>query len=191
MKSKKASAVKRVKPKIEVNRTSKKSAEITCTNDLGYGMKIYRATKKNGAYKLIKTVSKATYTDKKLSAKKVYYYKVRLFAKSGKKVYLSKWSSKVKADKYKPGITLSYSASKGVKVSWQKIKGAGYYLICRGTGGVNAGLDVISCESNSTTTFYDKDVQKGTTYYYGVVGEKDNEVIVGKYMSDAYKIKVP
>lgn len=44
------------------------------------GYEICRATKKNGKYKLVKTITKASkvkYTDKKLKAKKKYYYKVR------------------------------------------------------------------------------------------------------------------
>ena len=50
---------------------------------MGYGMKIYRANKLHGPYKLLKTTKKNTFTDKKVSAKKVYYYKVFLWAKSG------------------------------------------------------------------------------------------------------------
>lgn len=38
---------------------------------------VYRATSKNGEYKLIKTVKKATFTNKKLKANKKYFYKVK------------------------------------------------------------------------------------------------------------------
>lgn len=190
VKKRKASAAKTVKPVIVVERTAKTAVKITCTNDCGYGMKIYRATKKNGKYTLIKTTSKATFTDKKVSAKKVYFYKIRLFAKSGKKEYLSKWSVKVKAEKYVSGkITLSYSASKGVKVSWKEISGAGYYLVARSTTG-SGEYDVISCEDATTTTYYDKDVVKGKTYYYAIIAEDESSQGVGKYMDKKYKIKI-
>ena len=59
------------------------------------GYKIYRATKKNGKYKLIKTIKKAgtlKYTDKKLKKGRKYYYKVRTYTKIGSTIYLGKWS---------------------------------------------------------------------------------------------------
>ena len=188
IKVKKAAAVKSIKPKIVVERTGKTSARIACTNSSGFGMKVYRATKKNGTYKLVKTTSKSTYTDKKLSSKKVYYYKVRLYAKKGSKTYVSKWSAKKKAAKK---VTLSYSSSKGVKVTWSKISGAGYYLVGRNTVGTKGEYEVIECGDSKTTTFYDKDVVKGKTYYYSIIAEKGDAEAVGKYMSDAYKITIP
>ena len=191
VKKKAASAVKRVKPVISVERTAKKQATITCENDYGYGMKVYRSLKKNGTYKLIKSVKKGTFVDKKLKASKVYYYKVKLFAKSGKKTYTSKWSAKKKADKYTAGISLSYTASKGVKVFWRKINGAGYYLVSRNTKGTSGEYEVISCEDNTTTVYYDKDVEKGKTYYYAVIAEDEASKLVGKYMTNQFKIKIP
>lgn len=55
------------------------------------GYEIFRATSKNGKYKKIATVTKAskvTYTNKKLKSDKKYYYKIRTYKKvNGKKVY--------------------------------------------------------------------------------------------------------
>ena len=55
------------------------------------GYKIYKAVKKNGKYKLVKTIKKASavkWTNKKLKAGKKYYYKVRAFRKQyGKTAY--------------------------------------------------------------------------------------------------------
>ena len=52
---------------------------------------MYRATKSNGKYSVIKTVTKQStvkYTNKKLKSKKTYYYKVRAYKKvNGKLVY--------------------------------------------------------------------------------------------------------
>ena len=188
-----AKKVKKIKPKISVDRTSKKSAQITCENDSGFGMKIYRATKKGGKYKLIKTTKKSTFTDKKLSAGKVYYYKVRLYAKSGKKTLLSKWSSKVKADKYRPGsgnLKLSYSASSGVRITWKPINGAGFYLIGKSTSGVPqfSWDNQYICCGKDELTYYDKEVEKGKTYYYAVFAMNDASEMVGKHASSIYKI---
>ena len=66
------------------------------------GYEIYRANKKAGKYKKIKTIKKAKtvkFTDKKLKKGKKYFYKVRTYKTvDGKKVY-GKWSSvaKIKA----------------------------------------------------------------------------------------------
>lgn len=63
---------------------------------------IYRSTKKSKGYKKIKTVSKNTYTDKKVKKGKRYYYKVRAKAGNSKTLVVSsaftspKRSSKVK-----------------------------------------------------------------------------------------------
>ena len=60
------------------------------------GYKVYRATKKAGKYKLIKTVKKAKtlkYTDKKLKKGRQYYYKVRTYTKIDSKNYSGKWSA--------------------------------------------------------------------------------------------------
>ena len=59
------------------------------------GYKVYRAAKKNGKYKLIKTVKKAgtlKYTDRKLKKGKKYYYKVRTYTVIDGTAYLGKWS---------------------------------------------------------------------------------------------------
>ncbi len=190
--AKKPSAVKKIKPKLSVARTGKKSAKITCSNYGGFKMKVYRSEKKSGKYKLVKTVKNGTFTDKKLKAKKQYYYKVRLFAKKGKKTYQSKWSSAKKAGKYveQKDITLSYKAGSGVTVKWKAVSGVGYYLVSRNTVGTKGEYDVIACEGDNTTSYTDKDVVKGKTYYYAIVACKDNDDVIKKYMSDSYKIKV-
>lgn len=55
------------------------------------GYQVYRATKKNGKYKLVKVVKgnkKVSYTNTKLKKNKKYYYKVRVYRTvKGKKVY--------------------------------------------------------------------------------------------------------
>ena len=185
VKKPKPSAVKNFKPEITVDRIAKKKALITCTANYGFGMKVYRATSKNGKYKLIKTTSKSTFTDSKLSASKVYYYRVKVYAKSGKKTYLSKWSAKTAAEKYFAGLSLSRTPS-GVRVKWKSVKGTGYYLVRRSTKGIPAEEDVLSCEGKETTVYTDNEAKKGQAYYYSVTAYKDGDESVLK----VYKAKI-
>ena len=89
-------ALKKHKAKIswkKVTLSYKAAGETGKFNVTGY--KIYRATKKNGKYKVIKTIKKAgtlKYTDRKLKRGRKYYYKVRTYTKIGSKTYLGKWS---------------------------------------------------------------------------------------------------
>ncbi len=92
--------------------------------------KIYRATSKNGKYKLIKTMSSKqswihSYTDKKVKANKAYYYKVQMKVE-GDKNYgpMSKavcyWTAPSKSVK---------KTSNGTTVKWKKVSGAKGYLV--------------------------------------------------------------
>ncbi|MCQ4637925.1 hypothetical protein NE619_14410 [Anaerovorax odorimutans] len=58
---------------------------------------IYRAVKKNGAYKKVKTTSKkaSSWTNKKLKKGKKYYYKVRAVKYLDGKAYYGAFSKKV------------------------------------------------------------------------------------------------
>ena len=188
-------AVKSMKPVITVDRIAKKKAVITCINNGGFGMKVYRAKSKSGKYKLIRTTSKSKFTDKKLSASKVYYYKVKLFAKNGKKKpYLSKFSKAVKAPKYSPSKDTSAlqvivtNTSKGVKISWKKYSKAGYYLVSRGTKNDGSG-EVIACLDKADAYYIDKEAKKGKTYYYNVTAWYGDEGMP-RVKSKFVKIKV-
>jgi len=62
------------------------------------GYEIYRASEKKGPYKLVKTIkgeSKITYTDKKLSKKKTFYYKVRAYKQVGNEKFYGDFSKVV------------------------------------------------------------------------------------------------
>lgn len=63
------------------------------------GYEVYRAKTKNGKYKKVGTLSsgkKVSFTDKKVSRKKTYYYKVRAYKKVGGKRYYGEYSGKKK-----------------------------------------------------------------------------------------------
>ena len=84
---------------LKVKNSSKKTVTVTWKKVKGAtGYVVYRATKKNGKYKAVKTITKASTTkfkNKKLKKKKTYYYKVRAIKKAGKKVTYSKYSKAV------------------------------------------------------------------------------------------------
>lgn len=92
------------KPAIRSLKLKKKTIALKWTKVTGAGgYEIYRATKKSGKYKKIKTISKGTtvtYTNKKLKKKKTYYYKVRAYRIVAGTKYYSKFSA-VKSKKVK------------------------------------------------------------------------------------------
>jgi len=173
----KTSTIKTIKPVLNVERAAKKKAVLTWDTPSGAKTQIYRATSKNGKYKRIRTVSKSKYTDKSISSNKVYYYKIRFTKREKGKTVYSKFSAKVKAGKYKPAapfaVTLK-NTSKGVKISWGKYKGAGYYLVDKGTSSSGEG-DVIACCGDNELEWIDSDVKSGKTYYYRVTAWVGNE----------------
>lgn len=57
------------------------------------GYKLYRATSKNGKYKLVKTTKSRYYTNKSLKKNKRYYYKVRAYRIVDKKYKYSSYST--------------------------------------------------------------------------------------------------
>ena len=89
---------------------------------------VYRSTKAKSGYRKIKTVTSSSYTDRKVTAGKTYYYKVQAVASSGS--YNSANSAAVKASLLKvPSIKVK-SVKKGrMDISWKKISGASGYEI--------------------------------------------------------------
>lgn len=173
----KASTIKTIKPILNVERKAKKKAVLTWDKPTGAKTQIYRATSKNGKYKRIKTVSKSKYTDTSIAANKVYYYKIRFTKKEKGKTVYSKYSAKTKAGKYKPAppfaVTLK-NTSKGVKITWGKHKGAGYYLVDKSTSSSGEG-EVIACTGENELEWIDTEVKSGKTYYYRVTAWYGNE----------------
>lgn len=94
-----AKTVPAMPAKVKV-KAGKKKASVSWNKAAGAtGYKIYRATSKNGKYKLVKTISKSStlkYTNKNLKTGKVYYYKVKAFTKTSAGVVYGKASGAVK-----------------------------------------------------------------------------------------------
>jgi len=96
--------------------------------------KVYRATSKNGTYKLIKTTTAKNYTDTTAKYGVKYYYKVRS-VKSGTDPYSSKVSSTARL--CKPVITDYGNNEKTgqIWIKWKKVSNADKYYIYRSRNG--------------------------------------------------------
>ena len=132
------------------------------------GYEIYRADKKNGKYKKIKTQTTCSYNDKgnkKLGKSK--YYKVRAYTSvDGVKVY-SKYSSILSAKPKVPAPTsLKSSGGSGkVTLSWAGVSGATKYQVYRATSKNGKYKKIKTTKSKK---FTNTSVKKGTKYFYKV-----------------------
>lgn len=93
--------------------------------------KVYRATSKNGKYKLVKTTTDSNYTDEKASLGRKYYYKVKAVKKGGGSVSSDKKSFTAKLPA--PEI-LGYrtdNAQGRIELSWTAVEGADKYKVYR------------------------------------------------------------
>ena len=99
---------------------------------------MYRATSKDGTYKLVADLSgssKTSYTNKNLSPGKTYYYKVRAYKKVGSNRDYGSYSSKLKASTKcnAPVISVTSKDTGKAKITWKKVSGASGYAIYRST----------------------------------------------------------
>ena len=121
----------------------------------------YKGSK--GWTRLADTTSTA-YTDSKVSSGKTYTYTVRCINSSATK-FTSGYDSKGKTVKYisAPKITKAESVNGGVKISWNKSKGAEKYRVYyKGSKGWTRLADTTS------TSYTDSKVSSGKTYTYTV-----------------------
>lgn len=147
------------------------------------GYQIYRATKKHGRYRLVKTIkkrSKTTFKDRKLKANKTYYYKVRAYKAANHKKYKGKFSAKVKA-KTKPALYVSQNAitiqnSGKIKVTF-KVNDTIYYEV--------DNEDIVSCQ-------WDRKWNRDSIYL-NLTGKKEGITyitITNRHNSEKKRIKV-
>lgn len=122
--------VKLAPPKnVKVQQTGTKSVKLSWSKAAGAKKyDIYRSNKASTGYRKVKTVTGASYTDKKTGAGKTYYYKVRAIGSTS--AYNSSDSSTAKISLLKkPSISLKAGKTGQVKVGWKKISGASGYEV--------------------------------------------------------------
>ncbi len=144
------------------------------------GYKVYRSTSKNGKYTVVKTFSKGTttsYTNKKLKTGKTYYYKVQVLNKVGSYAGCSELSKAVSV-KMLGKTEVSHIQTMGntkLKVVWEKVSGAKGYQVARSTSKNGTYGVVATLTSDATTSYTDKTVKAGKTYYYKVLVKTKND----------------
>jgi len=152
------------------------------------GYKVYRATKANGTYKLVKTIKSDKTTSAKFTKLKsatTYYYKVRAYSEI-EKVTVQGSLSKAYAFTTKPlAKTVKLKAkSKAITVKWSKAPRAKGYQVYRATKKNGKYKLVKTVKGNKTFTFTNKNLKKGKTYYYKVrayVTDSKNKRVYGNF----------
>ena len=128
--------------------------------------KIYRATKKDGTYKVMYTTSGTSYTNTKAAAGKYYYYYVTAIAADGTESAPSAIVGRT-CDLARPVVTASNVAKTGkVKLTWEAVEGAVAYKVYRATS--KDGTYSLM-KTTETTAYTNTKAEAGVTYYYKVV----------------------
>ena len=127
---------------------------------------IYRATSKDGEYKLMYTTSGTSYTNTKATAGKYYYYYVVAVNEDGTASAPSNIAGRT-CDLPRPVVTASNNAKTGkVKLTWEAVEGAVEYKIYRAT---EPDGKYSHMYTTSNTTYTNTNATAGVTYYYKVV----------------------
>jgi|GEM_PF-3494291 putative S-layer protein len=133
---------------------------------------VYRSTSKTGKYALLGVYNSTTTSSisRSLLTGNTYYYKVRAYRwVKGERVF-SPFSSVITG---KPvlsktsKVTAKATSSTTAKITWNKIEGATYYQVYRGTS-ANGKYALLATYDKNTTTCTSKKLKKGNTYYYKV-----------------------
>ena len=127
--------------------------------------RVYRkASGSDADWKLLKTVSSTSYTDKSSLTKGIkYLYTVRACKGSDRSYFDTNGISTIKLST--PSLTKAENASGGIKVTWKSIKGAEGYRIYRKT----SGSSWVRLATLSSTSYTDKSSLKNNTKYYYTV----------------------
>lgn len=186
---------------VKVNGYYQNLSKISITNKAkacadGYQYQLYTAYKGQNKETKVRSItvnqnnpgsSNQVSASMKLSALKNHnFYKVRVRAYSlnskDEKIY-GVWSS-WKYVSPQPDVTKKQKVNKGIKVNWDKIKGADRYVVYVSTKKDSGYKKFQTTGKNSTTiTKYGKNkLKSGKTYYFYVVAQKkvDNKYLSGK-----------
>ena len=136
------------------------------------GYVVYRANSANGKYKAIKTIKKGkttSFTDKKRTTGKTYYYKLRPYKTvKNKKQYMD--YSSVVSTKAVPGrvkFTKLTAGNQKATLKWKKVSGASGYLLYR-SDRRDGGFTCINSVSRRKTSYTNTKLKKGQIYYYRI-----------------------
>ena len=136
------------------------------------GYILQRSTSKDSGYKTVKTIKSAdtvSYLDT-VSKGKTYYYRIQAYnTNDGARGYSGYSDGFIGKTVAKTTITSVVSKNEtDLVVSWKKVSGATGYDIKRSTSKTGTYTKIKAIKSGSTTSFQDKTVTAGQTYYYKV-----------------------
>ncbi len=128
--------------------------------------KVYRATKQDGSYSLMKTTTSTSYINSNAEVGKTYYYKVKAIGKNSASNSADSAVRSRMCDLPRTKVTLSNVESSGkIKVSWTKVTGAVKYEVYRAT----SKNGTYSLKKTTTSlSWTDTNTTAGKTYYYQV-----------------------
>lgn len=124
---------------------------------------VYRATTKNGKYKLVITTKKQTYINKGLITGKRYYYKVRAVNDGIKGKYSTKKSAVPRLKR--PAVSVTGKTQSTISLDWKAVNGAKGYVVYRATSKSGTYKKI----ATTSISFYkNSKLASGKTYYYKV-----------------------
>lgn len=155
-----------------------------------YGYEVYMATSKSGKYTKIATINSGntiSYKKTKLSAGKVYYFKVRAFTKVGSSKKYGEYS-KILSTSTKtktPKISKLSAGKRSITVKWNKISGATGYEVYMATSKSGKYTKIVNITKGSKISYKKTGLKKGKRYYFKVRTYKtvDGKKIYGDYSS--------
>jgi len=130
--------------------------------------KVYRSTRANGGFSLLKTTTSTSFVNTGATYGKTYYYKVTTIFTDGTQATsrIVSCNSVLPA----PSITVTKNSNGNPVIKWKAVSGAHYYEIRRltedGYHSMGTGTDKLS--------YVDKDAEAGVTYQYQVLAIGDN-----------------
>jgi len=135
------------------------------------GYRVLVSTKRDDGYTELGHTTNNSYTCKNLNAGTTYYFKICSYKTvSGTKVYSSDTSaiSKKLTVPIPTNIKLTNSSANSLKVSWSKVSEASGYELYRATSKSGTYKKIKTVTSGTTTSYTDKSLTNGKTYYYKV-----------------------
>ena len=157
---------------------------------------VYRSTKAASGYKKVGTVSATSYTDKKASAGKTFYYKVVAVGKTVAENSPQSASAKVTILK-KATVTLKAAAKGKIKVNWKKVTGATGYEVYVSTTKNGKYKKAATIKSGKTTTktiakIGKSKLKSGQRYYVKVraIKKVNNKNVAGVFSTAKRSSKV-
>ncbi|MBE6787015.1 MAG: fibronectin type III domain-containing protein [Ruminococcaceae bacterium] len=140
--------------------------------------KIYRSTNKK-TWKSIKSTKSTSYTVKKLTAGKKYYFKIRAY-KKGKKSPYSKIITVTPKPSKVTGISAKSKTCTQINLAWKKVSGATGYKVYIYNGNTKKWKNLKTTKSTSYTV---KGLGVGTSYKFRIKAYKKQKSknIYGSY----------